>query len=452
MMPRLRRLVNLLLALIGIGLLLLAGTALVPIAQGASHLALPVVAAAGLVLVAGWLLHDLLRSHFDDLKLLYASLQVLARGEVPPEQLQTRWAGGRVDEVGQLARIVIELAARRAGEAARPDQRLAAVIGALADAVVVITERGQISLINAAGKALLGQERAAVGTSIYAALDRRTLIEALEQARHARRRAVAVRLRTVLGEGLAARITDFGEHAGAVITIAASAVAEYAEVEHAMDLHDVPPPAKPPLPDTPLDDLPGTVLDTETTGLDIAFDSICAIAAVRVHGGHIFRGLVLDRLVNPGRSIPARSTAVHGITSAMVAAVPGPEGVLPDLLAMTRNTVVIGHNIGFDLAVLRRTAQQVGLEWRDPPWLDTLLLAAALDPQETDLNLESVALRLGVDAAGRHTALGDTLVTAEIFVRLLPLLAERGITTFGAAVEFSQRAKQVLASQKKLGW
>lgn len=452
MRPRLRRLVNLLLALMAVGLLVLGGAALVPIAQGGTGLALPVVGGAGLALVAGWLLHDLLRGHFEDLKLLNGSLQLLARGELPPEQLQTRWSGERLDEVGQLARLVMDMASRRAMEAARPDQRLAAVIGALGDAVVVITDSGQVSLINAIGKALLGHDRAAIGTSIYAALDRASLVPALEEARRARRRPVAARLRTVMGDPLAARVTDFGEHAGAVIAIAAREVEAYAEVEHALDMHDLPPPAAAPAAHTPLTELPATVLDTETTGLDVTLDSVCAIGAVRMHGERIFRGVTIDRLVNPGRSIPARSTAVHGITNAMVAAVPGPEGVMPELLEMLRGTVVIGHNVGFDLAMLRRAAEQAGLEWQDPPWLDALLLAAALDPDETDLNLESIALRLGVNVSGRHTALGDSLVTAEVFARQVPLLAERGVLTLDAAVEFSHTARQAMAAQKRAGW
>ncbi len=452
MTPRLRRLANLLLGLMALGLLVLGGTALVPIAQGDSRVALLVVAGFGIAGVAGWLLHDLLRSHFDDLRLLYTALQLLSRGEVPPERLVTRWDKGTPDEVGQIARVVVEMASRRAAERGRPDQRLAAVIAALGDAVVVVTETGQVSLINAVGRALLGHDRAAVGTSIYAALERGPLAAALDDARRRQRRPVEARLRTVAGEPLAARVTDLGEHAGAVIAIAAREVEHYAAVEHALDLHDVPPPPVPPRPDTPLERLSCLVLDTETTGLDVTIDTMCAVGAVRVHGARIYPGASLDRLVHPGRSIPPRSTAVHGITNAMVAGVAGPEGVMPELLAMMRDTVLVGHNIGFDIAMLRKGAAAAGIAWQDPPWLDTLLLAAALEPSETDLNLESIALRLGVDVSGRHTALGDSLVTAEVYVRMLPLLAERGVTTFGEALAFARTATRVIASQKRAGW
>jgi DNA polymerase-3 subunit epsilon len=61
-----------------------------------------------------------------------------------------------------------------------------------------------------------------------------------------------------------------------------------------------------------------------------------------------------------------------------------------------------------------------------------------LHPAQADHSLEAIAERLGVPVIGRHTALGDALVTAEIFVRLVPLLAERGIVTLAQALDASR--------------
>ncbi|WP_142847430.1 exonuclease domain-containing protein [Telmatospirillum sp. J64-1] len=451
--PRARRLFQSLLLIQAFSLVALAGIGFMP--RVVPDLVPPVWLvglAAGLGGLVLWILWDLLRDHFEDLKLVGVALNQTLRGEVPPERLVTRWQGPQVDEVGHLARLIVEIASGRALEKARPDQRLASVIGALGDAVVVITESGQVSLINSAGKSLLGEQRAAVGTSIYAALDYDSLSEAMERARNANRRAIEAVLLTVDGEEIHARITDFGEHRGAVLTFSAEEVEHFHEVEHALDMHDRPPEPLPPLDDTLLSELPGLVLDTETTGLDVTYDSVISIGAVRTHGTRIYRGVVMDCLVNPGRSIPARSTAIHGITNAMVADAPPFGHVVPQLNALMTNTVFIGHNAGYDIAMLRRAYKAAGQPWRDPPWLDVLLLSAALDPKETDLNLESIALRLGVNVTARHTALGDALVTAEVFTRLLPRLEERGIRTLGDAVEFSQTARQMIAAQRSAGW
>ena len=79
----------------------------------------------------------------------------------------------------------------------------------------------------------------------------------------------------------------------------------------------------------------------------------------------------------------------------------------------------------------------------EPPLLDTLLLAGALDPAMRDLRLEGLAAAFGVDIHGRHTALGDALVTGEIFLKPVPLLAEQGIVTLGQALEASRETYYV---------
>ena len=75
----------------------------------------------------------------------------------------------------------------------------------------------------------------------------------------------------------------------------------------------------------------------------------------------------------------------------------------------------------------------------DQPVLDTLLLSAALHPNQASHRLEAIAERLGVSVIGRHTALGDAMVTGEIFLKMLPLLEGIGIHTLRQAREASER-------------
>jgi DNA polymerase-3 subunit epsilon len=75
---------------------------------------------------------------------------------------------------------------------------------------------------------------------------------------------------------------------------------------------------------------------------------------------------------------------------------------------------------------------QTGVRFEQPV-LDTLLLSAVAHPEQASHSLEEIAARLGVNVVGRHTALGDALVTGEVFLRLLPVLSGRGVRTLGEA-------------------
>ncbi len=186
--------------------------------------------------------------------------------------------------------------------------------------------------------------------------------------------------------------------------------------------------------DRRLSDLAYTVFDTETTGFDPAGgDEIVSLGAVRVVNGRVLRHETFDRLVDPRRSVPARSVAVHGITAEMVKGQPTLDAVLPVFARFADDTVLVGHNVGFDMSFLRQKEAQTGVRFTQPV-LDTLLLDAALHPDHEQHSLEAIAARLGVGVVGRHTALGDALMTGEVFVLLLALLQQRGIWTLGEAL------------------
>jgi DNA polymerase III subunit epsilon len=204
--------------------------------------------------------------------------------------------------------------------------------------------------------------------------------------------------------------------------------------------------------DRRLAELAFTVFDTETTGFTPeAGDEIVALGAVRVVGGRLRAHETFERLVDPRRAVPETSTAVHGITTEMVRGQPRIQDVLPQFARFAEETVLVGHNVAFDLAFLRAAERRTGVRLEQPA-LDTLLLDAALHPDHPSHSLETVAERLGVDVVGRHTALGDALVTGEVLVRLVGLLRQRGIETLGEALEASRatfRARQDAASRTR---
>ena len=100
--------------------------------------------------------------------------------------------------------------------------------------------------------------------------------------------------------------------------------------------------------------------------------------------------------------------------------------------------MLVAHNAAFDMRFLQMKEAQTGIRF-DQPVLDTLLLSALLHPSQESHALEAIAMRLGVDAGGRHAALRDAMVTAEVFLKLVPLLADKGIRTLGQALEAARK-------------
>ena len=173
-------------------------------------------------------------------------------------------------------------------------------------------------------------------------------------------------------------------------------------------------------------------IDLETTGLDPRRDVMVAVAAVPFIGGARSVGLVT--LVAPGRPIPPASTAIHGITDAMVAAAPAPGSVLAALIARCADRVVVGHGVDFDLAVLAQALRAGGRPPLASVALDTRRLAAALFPAWPDFSLDAVAAGLGVRIIARHTAEGDAVAAGEVLLALVAECRRRGLTTLGEIV------------------
>lgn len=190
----------------------------------------------------------------------------------------------------------------------------------------------------------------------------------------------------------------------------------------------------------PLNRLILTVFDTETTGLNPSQgDEIISMGAIRVVNGKLVGQEVFETLVRTDKPIHPESQKIHGIHAGMLRGAPGQSEAIRRFLSFTGESLVVGHNVAFDMRFLDIAAKRYGLELPNNT-LDTLLLSSVVYPERDQHRLEDIAKRLGVTVMGRHTSLGDALVTAEVFCRLLPLLEQKGIRTLGQALEASRES------------
>jgi len=166
-------------------------------------------------------------------------------------------------------------------------------------------------------------------------------------------------------------------------------------------------------------------LDIETTGLDPDKEAIIEIGVVRFRDHRV--EAEWSTLLNPGRRIPPFITQLTGITDQMVVQAPSIREILPTLVEFTGNTPILGHNVRFDLAFLRKHGIL-----RNNTILDSYEMASVLYPNAGRYNLGALAQALGVPYPATHRALDDARATRGVFLRLyeealvmpLPLLAE----------------------------
>jgi DNA polymerase-3 subunit epsilon len=194
-----------------------------------------------------------------------------------------------------------------------------------------------------------------------------------------------------------------------------------------------------------LKDLSFVVFDTETTGLNPQVDEVCQIAAVRVVNGKLLNAERFDMLVNPGRTIPAASTAVHHVTNEMVADAPGVAEAMARFHTFADGCVLVAHNAPFDMAFLRRREREIGRRF-DQPILDTVLCSAILFGQSAEHTLDALCDRLSITIpeADRHTAIGDAIGTADAFRKMIPMLEAAELPNLGALIKAFDRHSRLI--------
>ena len=185
---------------------------------------------------------------------------------------------------------------------------------------------------------------------------------------------------------------------------------------------------------SPVRDARFVILDTETTGFEpYGGDAIVQVAFIE-YAGLEPTGRELTSLVHPGRPIPARSTAIHGISDEMVADAPTAGELLDDILAFVDGAVLVGHHIAFDLRFLNRITRRHRLGELPNPCIDTAMLHLARGGTHDTIALDRVAACHGIAIEGRHDARGDARATGRIFAHLAPRFDD-GRLTVGELLE-----------------
>ncbi|MEW6256399.1 MAG: DUF294 nucleotidyltransferase-like domain-containing protein [Pseudomonadota bacterium] len=207
-----------------------------------------------------------------------------------------------------------------------------------------------------------------------------------------------------------------------------------------------------PLTSTPLLGLDWVALDSETTSLDPRVARIVEIALLPGRGITVEGASAHTQRIAPGVPIPQAATRVHGIDDAALTAAPPFSEVWPTLAHLLRGRILIGHTLGYDIAVLERECSRAGLTFDAPRRLDVRLLAQVVRPGLADVSLEALAGFFEVTPGPRHSALGDAETAARLFAVFVPLLREAGIRTLGEAEAACRARPDVMEAHVRAGY
>ena len=183
------------------------------------------------------------------------------------------------------------------------------------------------------------------------------------------------------------------------------------------------------------------VFDIETTGFSPVNNRIIEIGAVKVSKGEITERF--STFVNPDVPIPFEIEKLTGINDSMVMEAPSIEQVLPGFLAFCEGAVLVAHNAEFDMSFIKENAVRQNLK-REFIYVDTVGIARILLPHQAKHTLDAVAKTLGISLENHHRAVEDAEATAEIFVKFIKMLKERGADTLAKVNALGETSPEII--------
>lgn len=166
-----------------------------------------------------------------------------------------------------------------------------------------------------------------------------------------------------------------------------------------------------------------TAFDTETSGLSSQYARIIEIGAVKFD-----RNGIIDKysvLINPEQKIPYECIQVHHITDEMVKNCPKIKQILPDFLNFIKDTIIIGHNVNFDLRFLNAELQRNGFENIENKLIDSLQLCRWTFPELQKYKQTFMAEYLNISIKNAHRAFDDAFVCGQIFLNCIKHSADK---------------------------
>jgi len=190
-----------------------------------------------------------------------------------------------------------------------------------------------------------------------------------------------------------------------------------------------------------------TVFDIETTGLKAEKNDIIEIGAVRLQNGEITG--TFQTFIDDGVVIPKNITELTGITQDMLSGAPSTREALSAFRAFADGSTLVAHNASFDVGFITHHGDRFGITF-PMPYADTLMLSRYLLRDELENHkLDTISNYFEIDMGSHHRADDDARTCAEILLRFIGILKNRGITRLPAVLNADEQYRKRLSKEKR---
>ncbi|MBN6186093.1 3'-5' exoribonuclease [Aneurinibacillus sp. BA2021] len=205
-------------------------------------------------------------------------------------------------------------------------------------------------------------------------------------------------------------------------------------------------------PDRHLRTMRFVVFDTETTGFHpFAGDEVISIGAVVIQNGQLQESEYFHEYIRPTRPIPSIVTDITGISNEDVQDAPPALPVLHKFLSFVADSYLVAHCADFDVNFLNSRLKKLCKTKLYNPAIDTMTLAYHLLPTNTSYGLDVLLEQHNIEITGRHTALGDALMTAQLYIKFIEELERRGVHTLHS-LESYVKSMHLLRQRTEAGY
>lgn len=164
-------------------------------------------------------------------------------------------------------------------------------------------------------------------------------------------------------------------------------------------------------------------LDCETTSLDVKQGEIVSIGAVKIKGKKVLSSERLDIKLKPPKSLTGDSIKIHKIREADLVGGIDIGDALDQVLEFVGNRPILGYYVNYDIRMLDkfiRPKYGFGLPNKaielSHVYHDIIKWKSV--GGNVDLRFDTISKHLDIPMLERHTAIGDALTVALMYVRL----------------------------------